>query len=43
MLTKTVDGETTSYSYENTDWKGQLTAVNGVELTYKNTGDGPVC
>lgn len=39
MLTKTVDGETTSYSYENTDWKDQITAVNGVELTYDANGN----
>lgn len=39
ILTKTVDGTTTTYSYENTDWKDQLTSVNGVELTYDANGN----
>ena len=39
MLTKTVDGETTEFSYDSMVWKDQLTAVDGKELTYDSNGN----
>ncbi|MDE5974216.1 MAG: RHS repeat-associated core domain-containing protein, partial [Eubacterium sp.] len=39
MLSKTVGDNTTSYSYDNAEWKDQLTSVNGVPLTYDANGN----
>ena len=38
ITSKTVDGDTTTYSYDN-EWKDQLTAVNGIPLTYDANGN----
>ena len=39
ILTKTVDGETTTYEYNSEVWKDQLTRVNDTELTYDANGN----
>ena len=39
ILTKTVDGETTTYEYNSEVWKDQLTKVNDTELTYDANGN----
>ncbi|MDE5973827.1 MAG: RHS repeat-associated core domain-containing protein, partial [Eubacterium sp.] len=39
ITSKTVDGDTTTYSYDNVDWKDQLTSVNGIPLTYDANGN----
>ena len=38
LLTKTVNGETTEFEYNN-EWLDQLTAVNGTSLTYDVNGN----
>ena len=38
MLTKTANGETTEFEYNN-EWLDQLTSVNGVSLTYDIMGN----
>lgn len=38
LLTKTVNGETTEFEYNN-EWLDQLTSVNGVSLTYDVNGN----
>lgn len=38
ILTKTVNGETTAFEYNN-EWKDQLTAVNGTPLAYDENGN----
>lgn len=38
MLTKTANGETTSFAYNN-EWLDQLTSVDGVSLTYDIMGN----
>ena len=39
ILTKTDNGETTSFTYANSEWKDQLTKVNDTELTYDANGN----
>ena len=39
MLTKTVNGVTTSFAYTNTQWQDQLTSVNGGVLNYDANGN----
>ena len=39
MLTKTVNGQTTEFAYNNTQWQDQLTSVNGTPLTYDLNGN----
>ena len=39
MTSKTVNGITTSYSYNNENWQDQLTEVNGNPLTYDANGN----
>ena len=38
ITSKTVDGNTATYAYDN-EWKDQLTAVNGIPLTYDANGN----
>lgn len=38
ITSKTVDGVTTNYSYDN-EWKDQLTSVNGTPITYDANGN----
>ena len=39
MLSKTVNDKTANYSYDNAEWKDQLTSVNGIPLTYDANGN----
>ena len=39
MTSKTVNGETTTFSYDSDVWDDQLTAVNGEPLTYDVNGN----
>lgn len=39
MLSKAVNGETTTFEYGNTQWQDQLTSVNGKALTYDANGN----
>ncbi len=39
ITVKTVNDETTSFTYANSGWKDQLVSVNGTELTYDANGN----
>lgn len=39
MTAKTESGTTTTFSYSNSSWKDELTAVNGTSLTYDENGN----
>ena len=39
ITNKTINGTSTTFTYSNSDWKDELTAVNGTPLTYDENGN----
>ena len=39
ITNKTINGTSTTFTYSNSDWKDELTAVNGIPLTYDENGN----
>ena len=39
ITNKNVNGTSTTFTYSNSDWKDELTAVNGTPLTYNENGN----
>ena len=39
ITNKNVNGTSTTFTYSNSDWKDELTAVNGTSLTYDENGN----
>ena len=39
ITNKTINGTSTTFTYSNSDWKDELTAVNGTPLTYNENGN----